>query len=80
MTALEHLNMPSVLHHLRHVCLSFTLQRNKHFSEKQWFSNQVAVRGTEVSSVVLKSVHFQHFIAVILHPKGNAMCSASISF
>lgn len=56
------------------------LQRNKHFSEKQWFSNQVAVRGTEVSPVALKSIHFQHFIAVILHPKSNAMYSASMSF
>ena len=42
MTALEHLNMPSVLHHLRHVCLSFTLQSNNEKSEKQWFSNPVA--------------------------------------
>ena len=40
----------------------------------------MAVRGTEVSSVALKSVHFQHFIAVILHPKGKAMDGASISF
>ena len=80
MTALEHQNMPSVLHHLRHVCLSFTLQNNNENSEKQWFSNQVAVRGTEVSSVALKSVHFQHFIAVILHSKSNAIDSASISF
>jgi response regulator of citrate/malate metabolism len=30
----------------------------------------VAVRGTEVSSVALENVHFQHFIAVILHSKG----------
>ena len=80
MTVLEHQNMPSVLHHLRHVCLSFTLQNNNENSEKQWFSNQVAVRGTDVSSVALKSVHFQHFIAVILHPKSNAIDSASISF
>ena len=42
MTALEHLNMPSVLHHSRHVCLSFTLQSNNEKSEKQWFSNPVA--------------------------------------
>ena len=42
MTALEHTNMPLVLHHLRHVCLSFTLQSNNAFSEKQWFSNPVA--------------------------------------
>ncbi len=34
MTALEHLNMPSVLHHLRHVYLSFTLQSNNEKSEK----------------------------------------------
>ena len=80
MTALEHLNMPSVLHHSRHVCLSFTLQSNNEKSEKQWFSNQVAVRGTEVSSVALENVHFQHFIAVILHSKGKAMDSESISF
>ncbi len=39
MTALEHTNMPLVLHHLIHVCLSFTLQSNNVFSEKQWFSN-----------------------------------------
>ena len=55
------------------------LQNNNEISEKQWFSNQVAVRGTEVSSVALKNVHLQHFIAVILHPKGKAMDSASIS-
>lgn len=40
----------------------------------------MAVRGTEVSSVALKSVHFQHFIAVILHPKSNAIDCTSISF
>ena len=80
MTALEHLNMPSVLHHLRHVCLSFTLQSNNEKSEKQWFSNQVAVRGTEVSSVAFKNVHLQRFIAVILHPKGKVVDGASISF
>ena len=80
MTALKHANMPFVLHHARHVCLSFTLQNNNEISEKQWFSNQVAVRGTDVSSVALKSIHFQRFIAVILHPKGKAMNSTSISF
>ena len=42
MTALEHTNMPLVLHHSRHVCLSFTLQNNNEKSEKQWFSNPVA--------------------------------------
>ena len=40
----------------------------------------MAVRGTEVSSVALENVHFQHFIAVILHSKGKAMDSESISF
>ena len=80
MTALEHTNMPLVLHHSRHVCLSFTLQNNNEKSEKQWFSNQVAVRGTEVSSVAFKNVHLQRFIAVILHPKGKVVDGASISF
>ena len=80
MTALKHANMPFVLHYARHVCLSFTLQNNNEISEKQWFSNQVAVRGTDVSSVALKSIHFQRFIDVILHPKGKAMDGASISF
>ncbi len=80
MTALKHANMPFVLHYARHVCLPFTLQNNNENSEKQWFSNQVAVRGTEVSPVALKSIHFQRFIAVILHPKGKAMIGASISF
>ena len=31
-------------------------------------------------SVALENVHFQHFIAVILHSKGKAMDSESISF
>lgn len=48
--------------------------------KKQWFLNQVAVRGTEVSSVAFKNVHLQRFIAVILHPKGKAVGGASISF
>ena len=80
MTALKRANMPFVLHYARHVCLPFTLQNNNENSEKQWFSNQVAARGTEVSFVALKSIHFQRFIAVILHPKGKAMDGASISF
>ena len=80
MTALKHANMPFVLHYARHVCLPFTLQNNNENFEKQWFSNQVAARGTEVSFVALKSIHFQRFIAVILHPKGKAMDGASISF
>ena len=42
MTALEHLDIPYILHHSRHVCLSFTLQSNNENSEKQWFSNPVA--------------------------------------
>ena len=37
MTALEHLDIPYILHHSRHVCLSFTLQSNNENSEKQWF-------------------------------------------
>ena len=73
MTALKHANMPFVLHYARHVCLPFTLQNNNENFEKQWFSNQVAARGTEVSFVALKSIHLQRFIAVILHPKGKAM-------
>ena len=80
MTALKHANMPFVLHYARHVCLPFTLQNNNEIFEKQWFSNQVAVRGTEVSFVALKSIHSQRFIAVILHPKGKAMDGASASF
>lgn len=56
------------------------LQNNNEKSEKQWFLNQVAVRGTEVSSVAFKNVHLQRFIAVILHPKGKAVNGASISF
>jgi len=40
----------------------------------------VEVRGTEVSPVAFENVHLQRFIAVILHPKGKAMDSASISF
>ena len=80
MTALKHANMPFVLHYARHVCLPFTLQNNNENFEKQWFSNQVAARGTEVSFVALKSIHLQRFITVILHPKGKAMVGASISF
>ena len=80
MTALKYANMPFVLHYARHVCLPFTLQNNNENFEKQWFSNQVAARGTEVSFVALKSIHLQRFITVILHPKGKAMVGASISF
>ena len=50
MTALEHTNMPLVLHHSRHVCLSFTLQSNNEISEKQWFSKCVAAFGVIVAA------------------------------
>ena len=50
MTALEHTNMPLVLYHLRHVCLSFTLQSNNEISEKQWFSKCVAAFGVIVAA------------------------------
>ena len=50
MTALEHTNMPLVLHHSRHVCLSFTLQSNNENSEKQWFSKCVAAFGVIVAA------------------------------
>lgn len=80
MTALEHLNMPSVLHHLRHVCLSFTLQSNNAFSENNGFQILWQHVADSCSGCLGRICSKGAILAVILHPKGKAMDGASISF
>lgn len=80
MTALEHLDIPYILHHSRHVCLSFTLQSNNENSENNGFQILWQHVADSCSGCLGCICSKGAFLAVILHPKGKAMDSASISF